>query len=584
MTEMERNSAGLLVILMLSLLFFEAQGSVELRQVVLQNDNWSYNYSMSCINGSTSCLPWSSVCDASLDVCKCIKLSGDPLICKEITESRSAPCVLEESCVSINKVNKRELMEVGKCYYHFADRIYQQLPDNITDWNNFMCGEFHRTGSLCGQCDTDRGYYPRVYSLDMSCIKCDNSSSNWWKYILLAYLPLTVFYLIVFFFKVDIHSSQLQGFIIYSQFLTIPALARKMLLSTRQKPIFLEIGKLLAALYGIWNLDFFRSYDSGICFKISSLEVLSMELAVAVYPLLLMLFSYFLVTLHDQNFKLLTFIYKPFKILFSTWQSNFAIKTSTVNAFAAFLFLSNTKFFSICFDMLAPVKVYQFYNPLHVNSTWQLYYDPTIKYFSKEHRWYAIIALVITFVFIIVPLLVLLLYSTRVFHKFLSILPQRGQLFLHAFVDSFQGCCKDGTEPGTRDCRWYMPMLYISRLLLIFFYGISLNAAFFPYGAMIITMFAIMTIVVDPFKTSSKHLSSSMLIFIILMASFCVSAIGATMADESGNIITSYMFYLLTAALSTFPLIYVAIIAIHWISRYLLLREKFRELRSSTMI
>ncbi len=154
-----------------------------------------------------------------------------------------------------------------------------------------------------------------------------------------------------------------------------------------------------------------------------------MDLAVAVYPLLLMLFSHFLVSVYDQNFKLLT---KPFKILFSKWHSNFAVKTSTINAFASFMFLSNIKFFSICFDMLTPVKVHQFYSPLQVNSSWRLYYDPTIKYFSKEHRWYAIIALVITFVFIIIPLLILLFYSTRVFHKFLSILPQCWQLFLHA--------------------------------------------------------------------------------------------------------------------------------------------------------
>ncbi len=92
------------------------------------------------------------------------------------------------------------MLEVGKCYYNSAEYydnlylIYQQLPDNMSDWNNFMCEKFHRTWSLCGKCDT-------VYSFDVSCMKCGNSSYNWWKYILLAYVPLTVFYLIVFFFN-----------------------------------------------------------------------------------------------------------------------------------------------------------------------------------------------------------------------------------------------------------------------------------------------------------------------------------------------------------------------------------------------
>ncbi len=579
---MERDSAVELVILMLSLLFFEAHGSVELRQVVLHNENWSYNYSRNCINESAFCLPWSD-CDASLGGCKCIIFAGNPLICKIVAQNRSTLYVLDCNCVTIDEDNERQMVEVGKCIYNCArDQdlylIYQQLPDNMSDWNKFMCGEFHRTGSLCGKCDTDRDYYPRVYSFDMSCIKCDNSSSNWWKYILLAYVPLTVFYLIVFFFKVDIHSSQLQGFVIYSQCLTLPPLMRILLLSTRHMPTIFKVIKLIGALHGIWNLDFFRTYDSGICFKMSSLAVLSMDLAIAMYPLLLMLFSYLLVSLHDQNFKLLTFICKPFKILFSRWKSNFAINTSTINTFAAFFFLSNIKFFSICFDMLTQVKVYQFYSPLQVNSSWRLYYDPTIKYFSQEHRWYAIIALVITLVFIIIPILILLFYSTRVFHKFLSILPQRWQLFLHAFVDSLQGCYKDGTEAGTRDCRWYVPMLYICRLVITFMYGISLNGAISSYGAMMITIFVIMTIIIDPFKSSLQYLSSSILTFILLIACFCVSFVGAVMANEIGNTITSYVLNLLSVTISSLPLFYVAIIAMHWISSHLCLHDKFRAL------
>ncbi len=240
------KSAKVFEALMLSLLLLAAHATKELRQVILENDSWNYSNSSSCINESTSCQPW-SVCDASLDVCKCIKLSGDPLICKEITQNRLTLFVLDCDCVSVNNNHERELVEVGKCYYNCAkyqNKLYdyQQLPNNnMSDWNNFMCGKFHRTGSLCGKCDTDRDYYPRVYSFNMSCMKCDNSSSNWWKYILLAYVPLTVFYLILF--KIDIHSSQLQGFITYAQCFTIPPLMHILLLSTRlstrHKPVIL---------------------------------------------------------------------------------------------------------------------------------------------------------------------------------------------------------------------------------------------------------------------------------------------------------------------------------------------------------
>ncbi len=79
---MKRKSAKVFVVLMLSFVFSGAHGSVEMRQVVFQNENLSYNFAISCINISTSSLPW-SVCEVSQDVCKCIKLSEYFLICNE---------------------------------------------------------------------------------------------------------------------------------------------------------------------------------------------------------------------------------------------------------------------------------------------------------------------------------------------------------------------------------------------------------------------------------------------------------------------------------------------------------------------
>ncbi len=187
---MKRKSAKVFVVLMLSLVFSGAHGSVEMRQVVFQNEYLSYNFAISCIN-ITSCLPW-SVCEVSQDVCKCIKLSEYFLICNESIPNELTPYILDYDCITFNKDKERIMLEVGKCYYNIAEyydnlySIYQQLPDNMSDWNNFMCKKFHRTGSLFGKCDTDRDYYPRVYSFDMSCMKCGNNSSNWWKYILLA--------------------------------------------------------------------------------------------------------------------------------------------------------------------------------------------------------------------------------------------------------------------------------------------------------------------------------------------------------------------------------------------------------------
>ncbi len=144
-------------------------------------------------------------------------------------------------CCTYNE--NKGLIEEGQCPYNCAryisnrliDFIYQPMPSNMSEWNDYMCNDFKRSGTLCGACSADHNLYPRSY----------------------AYLPLTLFCLIIYLFKIDIHSSPIQGFIIFSQILTIPAHIRATLLAFRNRPKMLQVIKVLATFFGIWNLDFF---------------------------------------------------------------------------------------------------------------------------------------------------------------------------------------------------------------------------------------------------------------------------------------------------------------------------------------
>jgi len=380
-----------------------------------------------------------------------------------------------------------------------------------------------------------------------------------------CYFPLTFFYLLVFFLKLDINSSQLHGFIIYSQFISIPTLARNLLLTTKSSHIIYCVVQFILAVYGVWNLDFFRSYNNNICFRINSLATLSLDLIVAVYPLLLMLITYTMIELYYRNCKILVFILKPLGKWFSSWHTSFSVRTSLVNSFAAFLFLCNAKLLNINFDILTPVKLFQLHTSGDYNVTWRLYYDPTVRYFSSQHKWYAFAALMITISIVIIPLLTILLYSFRIFQKLLSLLPIRWQLSIHTFMDSFQGCYKDGTEPGMRDCRWYGPMLYFIRIVLMVVYGNTLNGSFFLFGAIILTVFIIFTINVDPFKPHLKHLSSSIVIFLLFINANYVSAIGAVTAGNHNFIVLILTFYIISLILALLPLPFVAFIALRWL-------------------
>ncbi len=69
--------------------------------------------------------------------------------------------------------------------------------------------------------------------------------------MLAAFLPLTIFYFIILFFKVNIVSSSLYGFVYYSQATAMPALARIILLLARDTPSIVIPARFIGILYGL---------------------------------------------------------------------------------------------------------------------------------------------------------------------------------------------------------------------------------------------------------------------------------------------------------------------------------------------
>ena len=137
----------------------------------------------------------------------------------------------------------------------------------------------------------------------MKCVQCPKGNSNWWRYVLAAYLPLTIFYFAILFFKINVTSSQLFAFLFYSQAICIPMMVRTSFNFLSGNSKMRTAITTIAIFYGIWNLDFFRSLDLGICLSIGSLQTLALDLAVGVYPLLLMIPTYLLISLYDRNFR-----------------------------------------------------------------------------------------------------------------------------------------------------------------------------------------------------------------------------------------------------------------------------------------
>ena len=425
------------------------------------------DFSSSSLSNVPACSsPW-TYCDNG--TCKCVEI--DEILCLPSGQS----LIQFGCCVTFDKA--QALTHFGECVFRNAvvgnrdSEIilqYYSLPSNVSELDDVMCGPFNRTGMLCGKCKD--GYYPLVNSLDVNCVQCPNGWSNLWKFVMVAFLPLTVFYFIILLFRVNATSSQLHGFIYCCQGIALSSLLRCELLFASNKKSSKMTLRVIGALYGIWNLDFLRSLDLGICLPVDTLTALALDVSVGVYPLLLILITYVLIKLYDRNFTPLVTVWKPFATFVGLFRRNWDIKTSLVDAFITFLYLCSVKFMSVSFDLLAPVHVKQLDSAGNVTESWHLYYDPIIPYFGKKHIPYAVLALSVLTLFVILPTLVLLLYPFACFQKVLNTLPIR-QHVLHTFMDSFLGCYKDGTQPDTRDCRWFAALLFSSRCFLYWLIG-----------------------------------------------------------------------------------------------------------------
>ena len=442
---------------------------------------------------------------------------------------------------------------VGACIFNCGkinDPLYHPIPNEV-------CSSLNRAGILCGRCC--EGHFVSAYSFDLHCILCYNVVRNWFRYITAAYLPLTLFYLIVLFFKVNVASGYLHPVALFSQGIVAPPFARIILQSVQMNPSFI---KLLGSFYGIWSLDFFRPFYSDLCLGIGILPTLALDYVIAVYPLLLMIISYLLIVLYDRNYRVVTIMWRPFRFLFSLFRRNWDIRTSVIDAYATFFLLSYMKFLNVSFDLLAPTQVYHL-NTYNYTHTWALYYAGDVEYFGKEHLPYGILAIAVMCVFVILPTVTLALYPFAFFQKFLNRFPFRWHI-LHIIMDSFQGCYKNGTEPGTRDCRWFSAVYLVLRWVFFILFGLTLSTAFFPLCSLFIFFFIVFLAILQPYKTSLRYYFKINIGFLAVLAVFCIASSGEVIAGVKAHNFVIF-FFVVAVLLRFLPPLFTIVFIFHGI-------------------
>ena len=129
-----------------------------------------------------------------------------------------------------------------------------------------------------------------------------------------------------------------------------------------------------------------------------------------------------------------------------------------------------------------------------------LFYDATVEVFSSKHIIFAIIAIAVLIVFTLLPLLLLLLYPLRCFHKCLDCCRIRCHALM-VFTDAFQGAYKSGTN-GTWDCWWFAVIYPSTHILWYNYITYALTLSSFSYVLITISLIGVVVliIVVQPYK------------------------------------------------------------------------------------
>ena len=250
-----------------------------------------------------------------------------------------------------------------------------------------------------------------------------------------------------------------------------------------------------------------------------------------------MAITYLLVNLYDKNYRFIIAVWKPFRALC-------------------------VKFLSVTFDLLVPTQIYELHQDCY-NYTFGLYYSGDIEYFGKEHLPYAILAIITSTVFVIIPVTVLALYPFAFFQKFLNCIPVRWHI-LHTFMDSFQGVYKDGTEPGTRDCRWFVAVFFLVKVICLLVYAFAHNDIFFYLTAIIFLLLVLLIVNVQPFKAPVAHYSKINATFFSLLIFIYIVICGWDVAGIKVQYLLHFL-YILSIFSAIIPLVYTLLIFLYWI-------------------
>ena len=141
-------------------------------------------------------------------------------------------------------------------YSTITHRVYTLMPSDSRDLNEAMCAPNNREGFLCENCVP--GYGPTAYSPKcMDCTKLSTVSASA-IFLTLKLFPITIMFILLIIFRVNITKGPLFGYVLYCQ-IHVVAMARMIVF---HKLFLLEVHgygwvlQISLFLSSFWATDF----------------------------------------------------------------------------------------------------------------------------------------------------------------------------------------------------------------------------------------------------------------------------------------------------------------------------------------
>ena len=417
--------------------------------------------------GKQTCPTW-HILKESLGRCTCKAVLSGGILCSSFGEVY----LRLDFCMTLDR--QINLTVAGVCHrgsysqYQTFKGVFMLLPNDSERLEEVQCQPNNRQGLLCSKC-ADR-YGVSATSLTPKCVKCTQYPTILTVifYLIIELLPITIFFILIVVFHINISSGPLMGYFIFCQvYTTISNHMFKVYTYLRDTSSqgtrnLLDVSYVLSS---IWALGAFNVLPP-LCIspRVSFLDAMTLKYIRVLYPLLLVPFTYLLIGLHAHNIRPIVCLWKPFGACLNRLNRRINTNDSIIHGYATLFLLSFGILNYISFKLLNLIPIIDEYShPIKQ----RVLIDPTIQGYTREHAPYVAAAYGMLVPLGFLPALLVMLYPIgRVRNTLEYFLSHRKRIMLGIFFDTLHGNFKNGLN-GTRDYRSTLGIMMVFTIVLV---------------------------------------------------------------------------------------------------------------------